>query len=149
MSISKKIIVWEKWVDPFFGEEEDTFDQIDDEGEESNYEDEDIIPGEIFDNMIKKEINQQKNTQIKVISTPMGIVPINEYTASSKIFNFWTGHTNFSITPNIANIIESVDGVETLDIFTRYRFRIAIGKIFNSGEVMNKVSSSIYSHLEE
>jgi hypothetical protein len=79
----------------------------------------------------------------------MGIVPINEYTASSKIFNFWTGHTNFSITPNIANIIESVDGVETLDIFTRYRFRIAIGKIFNSGEVMNKVSSSIYSHLEE
>lgn len=149
MPVSKKIIVWEKWVDPFFGEE-DTFDQInDDNDEETSYEDDDIIPGEIFDNMIKKEINQQKNTQIKVISTPMGIVPINEYTASSKIFNFWTGHTNFSITPNIVNIIESVDGVETLDIFTRYRFRIAIGKIFNSGEVMNKVSSSIYSHLGE
>jgi hypothetical protein len=79
----------------------------------------------------------------------MGIVPMNEHTASGRIFNFWTGHTNFNITKNIFSIIDSTPGVECLDIFTRYRFRIAIGKAFNDSSVMKDIQETIYDYLNE
>ena len=74
----------------------------------------------------------------------MGIIPYNEYTASSKIFNFWTGHTNFNIIDSVAYSIETTEGVETLDIFTRYRFRIGIGKAFEDREVMRSIEKKMY-----
>lgn len=141
----RHLIVWQKWIDPFIGEEDDAIEPKD--NLDKSYEDDDILPNEIG-SLIQEELAQQSKQQIKVIATPMGMIPVNEHTASGKIFNFWTGHTNFNITKNISNIIESVDGVETLDIFTRYRFRIAIGKLFNNGEVMNKISNEVYSYLE-
>jgi hypothetical protein len=79
----------------------------------------------------------------------MGIVPINDNTASGKIFNFWVGHTNFNVTKHIFRILENTDGVETLDVFTRYRFRIGIGKAFSDSVVMKDIQQSIYSYLEE
>lgn len=72
---------------------------------------------------------------------------MNENTASGKLFNFWMGHTNFDISKKIAQIIERTDGVETLDIFTRYRFRISIGKAFNDSETMRNINKTIYGEL--
>ena len=111
---------------------------------EDNDTDEDLLSDQKykFDELIN-------NKQIKVIATPMGIVPINENTASGKIFNFWVGHTNFDITRNISKLIELSDGVETLDVFTRYRFRIGIGKAFSDSVVMKHIQESIYSYIEE
>jgi hypothetical protein len=74
----------------------------------------------------------------------MGMIPLHEKTACTKIFKFWIGHTNFNITPNIANIIEQVEGIEILDIFTRYRFRIAVGKAFKDRDVMNNIQEAVY-----
>jgi hypothetical protein len=79
----------------------------------------------------------------------MGIIPINENTASGKIFNFWLGHTNFDITKKIFDIIEKTEGVETLDIFTRYRFRISVGKAFTDSVVMKDIQESAYEQLEK
>ena len=76
----------------------------------------------------------------------MGLIPYNEYTASSKIFNFWIGHTNFNLSKKIANIIEKTDGVETLDVFTRYRFRIGIGKVFEDRDVMKNIENNVKQH---
>ena len=84
-----------------------------------------------------------------VISSPMGIIPYNEYSAPSKIFNFWVGHANFDITEKIAKIIEQSRGVEILDVFTRYRFRIAIGKGFQDRDVMNVINNSIGLYFNE
>ena len=42
-----------------------------------------------------------------------------------------------------ANIIESSEGVETLDIFTRYRFRISVGKAFSDSKILREISSRI------
>lgn len=142
MSNSNNIIIWQKWKDPF-GEKDDS---IDVDEEYANF----------FDAENEEDYEEQKlkldemlnNKQIKVIATPMGIVPINENTASGKIFNFWVGHTNFDITRNIFRIIEETSGVETLDIFTRYRFRIGIGKAFNDSVVMKKIQESIYDFIE-
>jgi len=140
----KNIIVWQKWVDPF-GEEE--LSELLSSTDQSNENDEEISQDYIDeDNDKQKNIISRKN--IKVIATPMGIIPITENTASGKIFNFWIGHTNFSITKKIASIIEEISGVESLDVFTRYRFRIGVGKAFSDSSVMRNINEEIYSYLE-
>jgi len=139
---SEYTIIWQKWKDPF-GEKDD---DIDIDEEYSNFFDEEN-EDEYLDQKSKVD-ELLNNKQIKVIATPMGIVPINENTASGKIFNFWVGHTNFNVTKHIFKILENTDGIETLDVFTRYRFRIGIGKAFNDSAVMKNIQESIYSHLE-
>lgn len=145
------IIIWQKWVDPFGEEELETSLEsllTDDENTEPSFEDSDeIIDYEDTIKPDKKNIKTIKKN-IRVIATPMGIIPFTENTASGKIFNFWIGHTNFSITKHIATLIEETDGIETLDIFTRYRFRIAVGKAFNDSEVMRNINNNIYEWLE-
>lgn len=121
------LIVWEKWKDPFGEKDNDIIDY-------DNYDDND---------------DEKDSLTAKVLLTPMGIIPYNDNTASCKIFNFWLGHTNFSITHNICDIIENMEGVETLDIFTRYRFRISVGKAFDDSEVMRNINEIIYKYLEE
>jgi hypothetical protein len=144
-------IVWQKWADPLG---EDDLDNI--SPEDAPVTSEDIDPefyddnGEPIDNEseLPENINfYQKPTRI--IMTPMGIIPYTDNTASNKIFNLWTGHTNFDITNPIAKIIEEYKGIETLDVFTRYRFRIGIGKLFNAGEVMSTLTDDLYKYLLE
>ena len=144
MELTNKII-WQKWLDPFGSESDDTEhdpytgnyydeEQYDDAEEDGNE-----------DEILKK--NLLKNKQVKVIATPMGIIPMNENTMSGKIFNFWMGHTNFNITKKVADIIEQTDGVETLDIFTRYRFRIGVGKAFDDSSVMRTINKRVYGEI--
>lgn len=130
-----KQIIWEKWIDPFGENIEET--------KWNHYDNEDLDEDTQFieDHPINKTV--------KVIASPLGLIPYNEYTASSKIFNFWIGHTNFNISQKIKSIIEEIDGVEILDIFTRYRFRIAIGKCFDDAEVMNNINTIIYEKCSE
>jgi len=128
-------IVWEKWVDPFGADIDET--KWNDYNEEDD--DEDVFT----DNEIKSKLAKP----VRVISTPMGLIPYNEYTSSSKIFNFWVGHTNFNISTHITNIIEQCAGVEILDIFTRYRFRIGIGKCFTDSDTMNVINNNVYEYL--
>lgn len=141
MTLRAPLIVWEKWVDPFgFDTDNEITDPFfDDESEtEENTDTETELVEHHF---IKKTKN------IRVISTPMGLIPMEETVPSGKIFNFWTGYTNFSVTKNIAYIIEKTDGVESLDIFTRYRFRVGVGKLFEDGEVMRNINSKVYDYL--
>lgn len=135
------LIVWEKWVDPFGGELDDA-KWTDYDNEIDELDDEDIIDEETgeYENFSRKRT-------IKAIATPMGLIPYNELTAPGKIFNFWVGHTNFDITKNIASTIEKCEGIEILDIFSRYRFRIAVGKCFNDSEIMTKINDKIYEKL--
>lgn len=139
---NKPMVVWEKWIDPFGRDTDeakwtDYNNNIDDLNEilpESNDLDEDSHKHLV-------------NNPIKVIASPLGLIPYNEHTASSKIFNFWLGHTNFNISNEIKDLIERSHGVEILDIFTRYRFRIAIGKCFVDSEVMNEINQKMYDFL--
>jgi hypothetical protein len=138
-SYKENIIIWEKWQDPFG----DNIEEEPNDGLGNFFED------EIESDLEQSLINKINPKPVKVISTPMGIVPLNEHTSSSKIFNFWTGHTNFDITKNIALLLDNIEGIETLDIFTRYRFRIGIGKAFTDSAVMNSIQNVIYDYLEQ
>ena len=138
MDNKKPIIIWQKWVDPFG---EDT--------EESKWTDYDNETPDFHSTLMDKEDNHlSKPKTIKVISSPMGLIPYSEHTASGKIFNFWVGHTNFNLSKSMVDVIEQIPGVETLDVFTRYRFRIAIGKCFEDSEVMNDINNITTETLE-
>lgn len=138
MQNSNPQIIWEKWVDPFGDDIEET--------KWNNYDEDD----EAVDDMsTQQELFKHKTKPIRVISSPMGLIPYNEYTSSSKIFNFWVGHTNFNLSSEIVSIIEDCDGVEILDIFTRYRFRLGVGKCFIDSEVMQKIQDVVSEVLNE
>jgi hypothetical protein len=150
MNGKENLIIWQKWADPFG--EDDPIDQLfesldsDTQDEYSNFTD---IDHENIDENPKEKKDIIKNRKnIKVMATPMGIIPVTENTASGRIFNFWTGHTNFNITKKIVALIEETNGVETLDIFTRYRFRISVGKAFDDSSVMRSINDNVYSYLE-
>jgi hypothetical protein len=144
----ENLIIWQKWQDPF-GETDDELEEkinhFFDDNDES-IDDNNIDDNNIDDNIFTK--NKMLPKHIKVIATPMGIIPMNDNTSSGKIFNFWLGHTNFNLTKGVCNIIESADGVETLDIFTRYRFRISVGKAFTDSSVMKNIQESVYEYIE-
>jgi hypothetical protein len=136
---AENLVIWEKWRDPFGADEEAVQNLLDEEGDEEN--------NEFVEEHGPLSMEQPQN--IRVMATPMGIIPVTEYTASGKIFNFWTGHTNFNITEKIATMIERIDGVESLDIFTRYRFRISVGKAFNDSTVMRSITNKVYRYLSK
>lgn len=136
MNKNDPLIVWEKWVDPF--------GQALEEAKWTDYENE----IDTLDDIEYIEEDEGVGLRpIKAIATPMGIIPYNELTAPCHLFNFWVGHTNFDITKSISSIIEETPGIEILDIFTRYRFRIGIGKCFADNETMKKVNDRIYEQL--
>lgn len=149
MSESSYSIIWQKWYDPFGLDDNFEFEKENSEEFSNFVEDaEEIAEQEINQEKIKNYLNNHKfKGRIKVISTPMGIIPLNDNTASNKIFNFWIGHTNFDITHHIGRVIEDTEGVETLDIFTRYRFRISVGKAFDDAIVMRKINNRVYMEL--
>lgn len=130
----KSLIIWEKWVDPFGQDHE--------EAKWTDYNNDMTDTIDSNESLEEKSIIKSSKP-IKVIATPLGLIPYNEYTASSKIFNFWIGHTNFNISQSVKDILEHSNGVEILDIFTRYRFRIAIGKCFNDSDVMSNINEQI------
>lgn len=117
-------IQWEKWVDPFSA---------------VTSEDDEKYPGYV------EEVDEPNKVKYKqpIIVGPWGIIPITELNRPSKSFNFWIGHTNFIIKQSVKDVIEKVTGVETLDVFSPYRMRIAIGKSFDADEVKHNIDSAI------
>lgn len=121
-------IIWEKWTDPFGISGDPSMPDYNYDYDENN--------------------DQQVVHKNHVLITNMGIIPYNESTDCSKIFNFWIGHTNFNISNYIVTLIQNIDGVETLDIFTRYRFRVAFGKAFVDRDVMNNINNTLSVALQ-
>ena len=81
-----------------------------------------------------------------MLSTPMGLMPASMPDLSA--FDFWMGHTNFHITLPIWKIINTVAGVESLDVYSPYRFRISVGQAFNASTVKINVSKALKKYLQ-
>lgn len=133
-------------MDPFGSDEIDNIEDLSEIFDHDDINDHDETDDNNEHSLL--DLNTKKATPVRVMATPMGIIPITENTASSKIFNFWLGHTNFNITKKIAQTIEDIDGVETLDVFTRYRFRIGVGKAFSDSDVMRNINKQLYDILD-
>ena len=136
---TKHIIAWEKWNDPYQPDEDDNELEL-------TLQEKQMLNEELGADA-QASIPHILKEQYKVVLTPMGVVPIQEHSIPSKVFNFWNCYTNFNISKNVKNIVKKIDGVETLDIFTRYRMRISIGKMFEDGKVMNSVNTALKRYV--
>ena len=154
-------IGWEKWRDPYGSDMMDsewpgafgTFETDELLRKAANGElpkdIEEIVEDEEMWNELEDETELEespvdiKHVKMGIMSTPMGIIPITEHTSAGQVFNFWTAHTNFRMTQDILNIVDQTDGIESVDVFTPYRWRIAIGKVFDSINVKNNVMTNL------
>jgi hypothetical protein len=58
-------------------------------------------------------------------------------------FDCWIGHTNFDITPKVKEKLNKMPGVEILKIFSRYRFFVGIGEMFDFQDVRFEIEDKI------
>ena len=129
--MTKKVqIFWEKWENAVDCEEEQ-HDWEDDENEEGEL-------GELG------ELGEMRLPQLLHL-TRLGPMPVPTFNPES--FNFWLAHTNFSITKPIINMLDHVDGVESIDVYTKHRMRVGIGKVFNVGSVFKSVETAVSGYL--
>ena len=140
MSDYEKKIAWEKWRDPYLVDEEleeiiaDSLGGLTEE-EEGLYQE--------FSEELEESDPFMPSKNMKILMTNFGVMPVTDSNSVSKSFNFWTGHTNFNISDSVSKDIQSVEGVEALDIYTRYRFRIAIGRLFKDRDVMHDIQEKL------
>lgn len=128
-------IIWEKWEDPFDVAKNTDTDFINN----SELDDYDDMIGDLDE--IDNE-GEQRAKSFKLILTPFG--PMSpDISSLSNSFKFWVGHSDFDLTNNILSIIENTIGVEVLTVFTRYRFRIGVGKAFTDRKIMVDIQKNI------
>lgn len=77
-----------------------------------------------------------------MLMIPLSEKIVNELSIASS-FDCWMAHTNFDITFNIKDKLNTIPGVEILKIFSRYRFFIGIGKMFNFKDVRSVIEKEI------
>lgn len=126
--MTRKQIIWQHWRSPY-GSDEDEFVPEDKADVPSPWE--------------ERENGQPGFDVRPVVITPMGLIPIHPYRKFTEYFQFWVGDTNFDVTPSVRDTIEGVEGVEILDVLTRYSFRIAVGKVFDGARVKYDIQAAL------
>lgn len=142
----EKKIIWQKWRDPLGVIDTDAGKPAEIE-EDSEY----LAASNSFedDRPSYRRRKFKKGMTGPAIIGPMGIIPVHEENMPSKLYNFWMGHTNFDLDEKAVGTIELVPGVETLDVFTRYRFRIGFGKGFNAPLVRKAVEDAVCVNIHD
>lgn len=113
----KKKIIWQKWEEPAehdhdHDNEDEDFDMEDDEG----------------------------GKPYPVIRTEYGhFISVKIHAPLKNDLKLWVGNANFDIGHKEKDIIEDVDGVEILDIFSAYKFRVGIGLAFEDKIVHKRI----------
>lgn len=128
--MSKKVIKWEKWKDPFANEAATETVEEEERAYKDSYEQ-------------LETLSTKTRYSGPLLVGPMGVIPINENNAPSKVYNFHMMYTNFNLSDQVVKKIEECSGVETLDVFTRYRARIGIGKVFDAEKVKKRIKKAL------
>jgi len=127
--MSDKKVAWERW-------DEDVIEQeIVENFYEENYEEEDPQISEDALLFLEKIPH--------LVSTPMGMYQLHDKMNVMNQFECWMGYTNFDITHSIRDKIEKVEGVELLNVTSRYRFFLGIGKLFNFSDVRLAIEDTL------
>jgi len=133
---NKNLIVWEKWASPFaddteFDYDPDADDRLDDEFE-----------GEPLDGP------HPVGKKHRVLISDHGVIPLVGPRALMDIMNFWQGHTSFNISYPICEIVSETLGVESFEVMSPLRMRIAVGKLFKPSEVFSSISKQVDEHFK-
>ena len=133
-------VYWEKWMDAF-EEAHETPSEFPLESVEEGYLDNEYQEG------LEYADNPEDPIPVRGVMTPYGLMPLTDDTLASRKFKFWVGHANFRLTEDYYRVIGRIEGVETLDILTPYRFRIGVGKMFVDRNVMSDVRNTMVAHV--
>jgi hypothetical protein len=142
MKISKPKIGWQKYENVIEEQLTSTFfsDIL------SNMIGDDTDQGEEAESVYYEESEDENSQNTNVFLAKIGInEKIFEDLGMIVNFDCWVGHTNFDITPQIKKELDSVQGIEVLKIFSRYRFFIGVGKMFNFKSVRNNIENLLLS----
>lgn len=110
----------------------------------ANSKDEEDLDEDLEDDNLEEE-NLRDNLPLVF---PMSQKLLDDITIMSN-FDCWVGHTNFDITPKIKEKLDQIPGVEVLKIFSRYRFFIGIGNMFDFGEVRKTIEKELINDKEK
>jgi len=130
MSNKPAPIIWEKYIDPF----------------DDNPDDIEIPEGFGEDDVNFDDGYEQNNLPFKVMGYEHPNITNQVYI--SKQFNFWIGHTKLKISSILSDRFDNVPGVESLEIYSPYRFRISVAKQYDSAEVMSEMSNIVHAFSE-
>lgn len=87
---------------------------------------------------------KKKPQQVPAIVSPFGIYPIGDSNDPEKVYHLYMCHSTCSLTQRVVEEIEKLPGVETLEIHSRYRFRVGIGLAFvKQAGTLDEVDSSL------
>jgi hypothetical protein len=138
-----KRIIWRKWRDPLAPLVRGRpFDGTEREEDEDNPDFHSAVA--TFDREGDYPQKAEKhNWSGPAIVGPIGAIPLHESNLPGSLFNFWVGDANFDLTARVRDTIATVPGVESLDLFSRYRFRIAIGRAFTTKEVLSAIDQAV------
>ena len=95
----------------------------------------------------EEELVWQEPFPQKAFLSPFGSMSLDVPITNQ--FKLYIMHTNFNISERVAKIVESIPGVETLDIFSRYRCRVGIGRLFLPREVFRNIRNAVKKVLRE
>jgi hypothetical protein len=72
-------------------------------------------------------------------------VPADFYSQINLVTNYecWIGHTNFDITEAVKDKINDTLGVEILKVYSRYRFFIGIGRMFDFKDIRQIIEETL------
>lgn len=134
-----RTILWARWQDPIAPLLEREPPEPD-EDEARSCRDAFAAEGEV------SEMELEGGDELKtgpMLVGPMGAIPVRESNLPSRLYSFWMAHTNFDLTREAVQAVEAVAGVEGLDVFTRYRMRLAVGKAFEQRAVLGRVDCAL------
>lgn len=149
MSIKSKKIAWESWnvkQEEFFLNESKIPEEIFDEDIPDDDDMENISPANnIRANYSFLEISNPART----VFTPFGPYFVESLFKPTDRWDCWLGYTNFTITSEISDIIEDIEGVEALKILGRYSFCIGVGKLFSISEVRKSIEEALCAYTND
>lgn len=142
----RKSIEWEPYRSPLETEDAQLEINEDEDEEDRPYKDKyDEIDEDSSEHV------QQLQHPGKWIYTHFGMLPLPSSEMIGRAFNAWTMITNFNISDGVIKIIESIDGVEAITVFSRYRAIICFGthKSFEPEEIKNLITKTLCDDANE
>ncbi|NDB57181.1 hypothetical protein EB001_01835 [bacterium] len=105
---------------------------------------------EIDDSEIEEDDDDNDDDYEDIESNSLQTVPMIPVTeklmediAMLSSFDCWIGHTNFDLTHSTKDTLNKIPGVELLKIFSRYRFFVGIGTMFDFAKVRNDIEKAL------
>ena len=150
MNIKQKI-GWQKYEDmleqqmqsPFLASLYKTF-------YENMYEEEDITSNfteEEIEELMESQREQYPQTNQTSANTQDVMIPVDDELVKNvnliASFDCWMGYTNFNITEDVKDKLDSTEGVEVLKVLSRYRFFVGVGRMFDFKDVRRKIEQTI------